>query len=317
MSKGLWGADTTDERKPTWPWVSEYIGNANCFATGGGWTLRWPWGDEVIVALSNLTTKLGTANVASAATITIGSTGLLVNAATQSLYLLVDFNEAVTVGTPAPTLSLISGDGTSANITLTYNVAGSDATAGRILFGNAGFTLAAAGYAANSLVANSSSVVTNWNQITDAATANLVANGVPAAVSVVIPVYQQLPVHTGTARVGTAANTAGQYLSFVLKFNQAVVLSTVPLLTAIANTGTAAVANVVLTYTGTGSSLALGNLVFVSAAQDYSTLVANAQYCVNALSTNASTLWTGIKNAIGGVAANLVVVANTFTVTLV
>jgi hypothetical protein len=325
MSKGLWGADTTDERKPTWPWVSEYIGYANCFATGGGWTVRWPWGDEVIVALSNLTTKLGTANLLSSAVISAtnngdATSGWLANATSQQLLIYVSFNEAVHV-TGTPTLDLISttgvaNGGTPANITLSYNSASSNLSAGKIAFGNDSFSLASAGYGDDTLVANSSSVVASWDTIHDAESGVAIANGVPAAVSLTIPVYQDKPTHVATLRVGTAQDTTNQQIGFALDFSQEVVVTGAPYIIAIGpNTD---IANTKLTYNAAASNTSLGNLVFQSALTDFSTLTGNCQFTLttNGASTNSSDGWGGIAGPapVSKVVTHGVIVGNTFTV---
>jgi hypothetical protein len=325
MSKGFWGADTTGEQKPMWPQVlrpARTVQNidqsANTFATESGWTKKFPWGDEVLVAIRGLATKLGVANVATLFFGTIAGTagdgsGKLVNTTAQSLTVIVPFNEPVAIS-GTPTLSLISSNASVANITLSYNAALSAAnTTGKVAFANLNFALSSAGYVGQNLVANSSSTVTGWETIVDL-TGNTVANGVPAAISAAVPIYQEKPVQTVTIPVGTATNTTAQFVKFAVKFNQAVVLTTTPSLTAIGNGNTAPVGNLTLTYTATGSDLALGNLVFSSPSTNFSAIVNAAVYTINA-SSNVQN-WAGIKNAIGGTVANQLIVANTFTVTV-
>jgi hypothetical protein len=304
------GADTTNEQKPDWPHLRDAANTtANTFAGDSGWVFRHPWGDETLYAIGNLGTKLGIANLAAIAVLTLAGTagdgsGKLVNAAAQGLSLVITFNEPVTLS-GTPTLDLISGN--SANITLSYNAALSDVTQGKVAFGNTSFSLASALYGPDTLTINASSTVTGWQNIKDAATANVVANGVPAAVSLVVDTYQEKPVASAPTRVGTPTNTTNQTLAFAIKFNQAVVLSTTPTVRAIGNANTPG--NVVLTYAFTNGT---GNLVFSKANNDFSTIVNNGIYTVNATST--LTGWNGIKNAIGGVAANVVVGANTHTI---
>ena len=313
MSKGLWGADTTDERKPTWPWVSEYIGYANCFATGGGWTVRWPWGDEVIVALSNLTTKLGNASILTTGLALLNpTTGYFVNAATREAELAVMFNEAITV-TGTPTLQLITTGVGEANVVLSYNSTASVLTAGKLVFSNGDFSLGTGNFASSNLVVNSSSIVAGWDGIKDAGNANVVANGIPAAVSTAFVVYQQKPIHTATLRVGTANNSVNGQIGFALKFNEAVVLggNTVPITMLAIGNANAVDGNVSLSLNVTASNTSLGNLVFQSAVIDFSNVNA-AIYTINSTSTLAG--WSGIRNAIGGVVTNSVIVANTFTI---
>jgi hypothetical protein len=315
MSKGNWGADTTDERKPTWPWVSEYIGYANCFATGGGWTVRWPWGDEVIVALSNLTTKLGTATETEVLLGTIGgSYAVLANVSGEAVSVIVAFNEAVHV-TGTPTLDLVSTAG-EANITLSYNAASSNLETGKVVFSNQSFTLGTAGYAGNTLIADANSTVSNWDTIHDAASSVAVANGIPSGLQLVIPVYQEKPVHVATLRVGTAKDTTNQQIGFALDFNDVVQVTGVPYIIAIGpNTD---IANTKLSYNAAASNLALGNLVFQSDPTDFSALTGNCQFTLttNGASTNSSDGWSGIKGPLPleSVVAHGVIVANTFTV---
>lgn len=329
MSKGFWGADETGEQKPMWPQVlrpsrtgipgTAGDQSANTYATNEGWVKRWPFGTEVLVAIQGLADKLGVSNVA---TMLFGSilgtaadgSGKLVNAAFQGLSLKVAFNEPVEV-TDAPTLSLISSNASVANITLSYNAALSAAnTQGLLVFENTEFTLANAGYVSQNLVVNSSSTVTGWDGIVDL-TGNVVANGVPTSVALAVPIYQEKPVQTVTIPVGTATNTVNQFVKFAVTFNEAVVLTTTPSLTAIGDGNTAPVGNLTLTFTATGSNLALGNLVFSSPSTDFSAIVNAAVYTINASSNVQG--WAGIKNAIGGTVANQLIVANTFTVTTV
>lgn len=322
MSKGLWGSDTTDERKPTWPWVSEYIGYANCFATSGGWTIRWPWGDEVIVALSNLTTKLGIANIAQSFMTVTGT--YLTNSNAQGLSFKLSFNEAVHV-TGAPTLQLISvvgaaNGGVPANVELVYNAVASNLTQGTVVFDNAAISLGAIGYGGDDLVINSSSILVAFDTIHDAAGSANVANTIPVAAYSTVHVYLTKPVHTATVRVPAAVDsvkdTTGQQLGFSLDFNDVVVVTGVPFVIAIGpNTG---IANTKLSYNAAASNVALGNLVFQSTLQDYSALTGNCLFTLatDGTSTNSSDLWAGIVGAppIGVVVAHGVIVGNTINV---
>ena len=61
-----WGRDPIESNKPKWPWLrkggSKMFGNnssnnlANTYATEQGWTFRWPWGEEVLVAIGGQVT---------------------------------------------------------------------------------------------------------------------------------------------------------------------------------------------------------------------------------------------------------------------
>lgn len=182
-----WGSDTNDESKPNWTWLTSPgrdgadPKSANVFATGRGWVHRWPWGDEVIVAIGGLNTNLG---VASIGELFIPDTPV-VNAELQSLRVLVQFNEAVEV-TGTPTLEAI-GTGTTANVTLSYDSGESDPEAGKLVFLNADVDLSAA-TPDDTLTVNSTSVVAGWNGITDAVSAAVVSNGITAGLSAVFTV---------------------------------------------------------------------------------------------------------------------------------
>jgi hypothetical protein len=238
----------------------------------------------------------------------------LVNAASQALHVVVGFNEAVTVS-GTPTLQLISGNASHSNVTASYNSAASNLSSGKVVFSNQSFTLAQVGYAANSLVVNSTSVVSGWDGISDAGNANDVANGIPSSFSLSIPIYQEKPVHVATLRVGTANSSVNGQIGFALDFNELLVLggnSEAITLRAIADAN-ATNGNLVCTLNVSASNLALGNLVFQSAVTDFNNVNAGI-YTIN--TTSVLTGWDGIKNSIGGVVANSIVVANTFTVTV-
>lgn len=320
MSTGNWGADTTNENKPQWPIVQEHDANgaSDVVATSKGWVKKYAWGgSEVIVAISNLSTKLGLPNVADVYLVTTGvldNTSPLVNTTSQALEFILSFNEPVLVtGGHLPTIDLICNT-TAANVRLTYNVADSDLTTGKLVFRNANFSLADANYAPATLTMNSSSVVTHFDNIYDAGTAdvaNVVANGIPTTISKTYRVYQGTPIHTNTTRVGSAVDLANQYVSFAIKFNEPITLSgNTP--TLVAQATTEVPANIVLTYTATGSNLALGNLVFISTAQDFTALTQNGVFTAN--SSNTPGNWASIHNAVGGHPVNGIVVANTFTI---
>lgn len=321
MSQSFWGSNANSEIKPVWPWVSEYIGYANCFATEGGWSVRWPWGDEVIVALSNLTTKLGTAN---AVNLLLGSAtpavGWLTNAATQTVRVDLCFNEAVHV-TGTPTLALISevgaaNGGSPANITLSYNASASSLETGKVAFSNQNFSLASVGYGVDTLVANSTSAVTNFNTIHDAASGAAVATSIPAALSLEIPVYQVAPIQTLDTRIGSAKDTSGQYLGFLFTYSSPVTVTGTPYLNIFGpNTD---IANLVAYYNSANSNLAAGEVAFITEAQNFHLLTGNAQFTLNASSANASSGLDGIKDYVvpgnPRSASATVAVGNTFTV---
>lgn len=332
MSKEFWGSDTTSEVKPQWPRVRrparvDGLANnqdlsANTYATEMGWTKKWPWGEEVIVALRGLATKLGIANVDAAIVWTLAGTagdgsGLLVNAAGQSLTLVVTFNEPVEV-TGVPTLDLTATGSGRANVTLSYNAALSAAnTLGKLVFENTDISLAHANYANSNLVVNSSSVVSGWDGIVDLLDSNAVANGIPTATSIVLPVYQEKPVHTGTLRVGTAANTTNQTIGFELRYNQACVVTGTPSIKIIGDANSNPIGNTPTLYfrsTHASTNVAGGNLVFTTNSADFSALVNAAIFTLN--SSANLTGFSGIKNAIGGTVVNGILVANTFTVTV-
>ena len=300
-----WGANTVDSSKPKDKFLLDK--SANVFATDAGWVMRWPWTDELLVTVDQLTAKLGVANAMQIMIPTY--TTVYTNTASQSLTAEILFAEALAV-TGTPTLHMISAAG-AADVVLSYNAAASLLTQGVVVFDNTNFSLAAAGYGGDTLVINASSTVSGWTGITEVADANAVHSGIPAGYSNSVSVYQAIPVLTLTPNFGSAFDSTGQYVGFALKFNQALTLTTIPTLLAI---GTAPAVNLTLTYTATGSNVAAGNLVFKSAVQDYSALVANAVYTINALST--TTGFTGIKNALGGVASITVpdAIGNTFTV---
>jgi phage baseplate assembly protein gpV len=94
----LWGNSTTDESRPKWLRANDNPGNDlnKCFADERGWVLRHPNGyEEVLVAVSGLSTKLGNATIAGvyfkANTYAKGATGTVV----------VNYNEKVTVSNGA------------------------------------------------------------------------------------------------------------------------------------------------------------------------------------------------------------------------
>jgi hypothetical protein len=269
------------------------------------------------VALSNLTTKLGTANEAGAYVVAsyYPVAGYLVNSASQSVGVLISFDEAITVGAPAPTLQLISNAG-EANVVLAYNVAASDLTAGKLVFANTNFSAATAGYGDDKLVVNSTSITANWTSIKDAGSNVAIATSIPAAVTLSIPIYQAIPTQGAAVRYGTATANTGQKIGFALDWSEGLVVTGTPGVIAVApNTS---YANLMLSYVAAASNLTVGNLVFQSAAQDFSAVTANVLYTLatDGTSLNAATKLDTIVGAELGSAnvANAIYVGNTFSV---
>lgn len=163
-----WGATTSDESKPKWEWLSSRL--ANTFATDSGWAHRWPWGDEILVAIGGLATNLGVATLVDL----LVSTAPVANAASQVVQVAALFNEPVTV-TGTPTVVAI-GTGV-ANATLTYSSADSDLTKGFVVFKSAPLDLAAVAVDSTFTV-NATSTLAVWSGIKDAGNANAVANSV-------------------------------------------------------------------------------------------------------------------------------------------
>ena len=186
-----WGSDTTNESKPDWVWLTapgranSAPKSANVFATGSGWVHKWPWGNEVLVAIGNLASNLGTATLA-ALYAALSAPLSKATGSGQTVAVAVDFNEAVLV-TGTPTVVAIQAAANVANVTLTYSSADSEPEQGRLVFKNAAVDLTNANVG-GTLTVNSTSVVTGWDGITDAGDASVVANGVPSGVSLSITI---------------------------------------------------------------------------------------------------------------------------------
>jgi len=310
-----WGANTTDESKPSWRWLRKGLGQiSKVYATKKGWVYKWPWGEEVIVAIGGLSTALGNASgygISALAQVRTGADGnpivYVANTTGQGVSLVVMFNEPVTVN-GTPTIDLIS-NGTSANVTLNYLSANSRPTEGYLVFSNTNLNYAA-GNVGDILVANANSTLTGWEGIKDAETANAVANTLFGLA--VWEVKQAVPVHIGTEPIVTEVVKAeNAQINFWINFNQAVTVATpYPTIRAISNTES--VANATLTFDPVGSAPANGNLHFVSAETDWSALEANVTFTCNATST--LTNWSSIRNDINGTPANALLVANTIQV---
>lgn len=177
----IWGAGV--ERKPV---VGHPANSANVFATSQGWVHRWPWGDEVIVAIGGLANSalMGNASLDVVRALTANVT----NAAAQTLSVLIQFNEAVSVtGTPT-VVAINSASPSPANATLSYDSSVSDPAAGKLVFRNTNVGLAQANAVGTTFRVNSTSVLSGWNGITDLANGNAVANSIPAALSATITV---------------------------------------------------------------------------------------------------------------------------------
>jgi len=310
-----WGGNSSDEQKPNWTFLTvPGRGNTtplsgNVFATGKGWVLRRPWGDEVLVAIGGLDTNFGIPNLVSLDVIAPAS---IANVASLTLAVRATFNEGVNV-TGTPNVVLISSVANPANVTLTYSAADSDVTAGKVVFKKTGVSLAQANAVGITLKANSTSVLSGWAGITDIRTANAVANAIGSTLAATFTVFQEKPIHTLTQPVGTPTNTVNQIVKFVLGFNQALTLNSnaITIVAISSNQGTQA--NVVLTLNATASNTAQGNLVFQSANQNFSALTANVTFAVNA--TSVLTGFANIKGPGGNAVANAIAVANTQQVT--
>jgi len=308
-----WGSSTADESKPNWTWLTTVgRGNtapksANVVATEKGWAMRWPWGLETLVAIGGLATALGIANVAS---LHVAAPSEKPNVASQTLTMLVSFNEPVEV-TGTPTIRAITSGG-PANVSLAYVSASSDPTTGRLIFANTTANLgAAAGAAGVTATVNSTSVVTGFDGITDAGNANAVANGVPAALSAQWTIVSALPFQSVNVPSGTVEAADEQTVSFILGFNRAVTLinaSAVMSLRAITS-GDVTVANAVLTFV---SAVNATHLLFSSPEIDLSGITENVTFTVNSTSTLVG--FANITDLNGNVAANTISTANSVLV---
>lgn len=169
-----WGSSTADESKPNWKWLLKPTNapkSANVVATPAGWVHRWPWGDEVIVAIGGLDTNLGVPTMVGVDLVstTVGN----VNPATVTFRL--NFNEGVTVN-GTPTLVAI-GTGNTANVTLSYSAAASDPTNGKLVFSNTTADLSGSVEAVDTLVVNASSTF-QGDKVLDRVSGTAVSNTV-------------------------------------------------------------------------------------------------------------------------------------------
>lgn len=178
-----WGSNTSNESKPNWRHLETAVEGEEplknrVIATEKGWAIQRPWGNEVIVAIGGLNTNLGAPTIAE---LFLLSDAEIANAVAQVAEVLVQFNEPVLV-TGTPTLVLL-GSGGASNVTLSYDSAGSDLDAGRVVFANSDFG-AGAMTVGGLLTANASSVLTGWAGIVDATSNVAVANAVVGTLSI-------------------------------------------------------------------------------------------------------------------------------------
>lgn len=109
MGQNLWGIKAGNEVKPSWLNDEE---KENTFATNSGWVLRHPDGnEEVLVAISQLKSKLGSASITSV------KFGTIPYGELTTKTIRVTYNEAVTV-TGTPTMVVTAA--TAGAITATY-----------------------------------------------------------------------------------------------------------------------------------------------------------------------------------------------------
>ena len=142
--------------------------------------MRWPWGDEVLVAISNLKANLGAPTMVRVELVT----ATVDNANPSNVAFRLLFNEPVTVN-GTPTLVAI-GTGNTANVTLSYSAALSEPTAGKLVFANATVDLSGAVAATDTLVVNASSVF-EGQKVLDSANSDLaVSNTVVGSNTVTI-----------------------------------------------------------------------------------------------------------------------------------
>ncbi len=171
MGQSLWGIKSGNEVKPNWLTPAQ---KENTFATNSGWVLRHNSGiEETLVAIANLKTKLGAANVTE---VRFG-TGSWTAGTTRTVRVV--FNEKVTV-TGSPTV-VVTGS-VSGAVTATYS---STAGQGNILVFS--FTVPAAG---QTLSVGTQSIVLNGGTI--------VETGVTPTVNAVLTIDATSVSNTGT-----------------------------------------------------------------------------------------------------------------------
>ena len=270
-----WGSDTNNESKPRWKFLERDL--ANVFATPKGWVRRLPWVDDILVAIGGLSTKLGTPTVTSAV-----FRANVVNRSTQTLGVDVLFNEPVTVS-GTPTLQAI---GTmAANVTLSYVAGKSTPNTGKLVFENTNVNLSSA-TGEHAFTVNTTSVLSGWNNIVDAATSNVVANSMTAVASMNVQTISAIT----SLVTPNVVNATAQTLQVTVTFDKPLTVTGTPTVRAI-GTGTA---NQTLSYAASLSSPATGVLVF-NVVADLSAVTVGSTFTVN--STSVLVGWDGIKDA--------------------
>ncbi len=336
---GQWGANTSNAAKPSWGYLTDMhrgaLGNsANVFADSRGWVLRHPWGDEVLVAISDLSASLGGPVIVGALVLT----SPLSNVQSTNVEVLLLTSEAVNVN-GVPTIVALTNDGNAgqaANLVLSYSAALSDPSAGKLVFvnstagllGNNNATVngVITGNGSHTLTINASS--TFGGQLIVDKEQDDAGNLTPANVSTTFAnAYAQTMTISayhpglGNSSTGTGLNSAilagaqphpvaAQTVSFTLQYNEALTVTGTPLVLAI---GTGLAANVNLAYNAASSNTTNGTLIFsntnVSLVGDNS-----ASFVLNSTSTLVG--WDGIVGAVSGNAAQntLGVSSNTRTI---
>lgn len=108
----LWGTSTADESKPKYLSEEE---KANTYATNRGWVYKRPDGtEELLVTARGLETSLGAASISS---VYFANTAASYTQGNANSYVIVTYNEKVTVTGVAPSLHVL---GSTANATATY-----------------------------------------------------------------------------------------------------------------------------------------------------------------------------------------------------
>lgn len=164
-----WGASTTDESKPKFPWLISggglTVNNQNkVYATEQGWTYKWAWGEEILVGIGGLASQLGAPTIQDVESIN-GATVQNEVTPSQLAFMLV-WNEPVVV-TGTPTIVAI-GTAPASNVILSYDSTQSDPDAGRLAFANT--TVDLSGMTTGTLTVNATSGAgnfTNFANITD------------------------------------------------------------------------------------------------------------------------------------------------------
>lgn len=300
----IWG-NTTNESKPSWTWLENRL--SNVVATPQGWVYKWPWGDEVLIAIGGLTTELGVPTQVGVELVSL----VLANSVSSNIAFRLLFNEPLTVNGTPTLVAISSNTSLLANVTLVYDATASDLSAGQIVFANNAANLGTGAIVSNAvtLTVNTTSVF-DGSAVFDAETGNAVSNTLVIA-SNTVAITEFVPGLVKIFAVGALTNAAAQTVSFALDYNAGLAVTGTPTVKAISS-NSEVVANLTLSYSNTLSNLTAGNLVFVAANTDLSaadTLV----FTVNASSVLVG--FAGIKDASGNVVQNtLLGFANTLTV---